>query len=226
MYSNAPSGARAGLVVLIFALIISFVSAAPIPVSVSQSGLSSNQDLIHGDTPKVPAVPVNGPISTVSVTARAFTVNNTPVEFDNHLVRRSIGSKIKAAFQRFGRTLKRGFQKIGAGIKKVAQKIGHGIVTAAKKVGTFVKKTAGKIAKFGLKILATAAEIGGKIIGFIPGGKIIGKALDGAAKGLDIASDKIHANLGSKLEKGMKVMDKIGKITSYIPRELSAEDGF
>ena len=80
MYPNALSGARAGLVVLVFTLIFSFVSAAPIPTSASQSGLSSsvrstsNQDLIfHGDTGKILQVP-DGPISTVSVTARAFTV--------------------------------------------------------------------------------------------------------------------------------------------------------
>ena len=100
------------------------------------------------------------------------------------------------------------------------------LLLAAKKVGTFIKKTAGKIAKFGLKVVATVAEVGAKVIGFIPGGKAIGKAVEGFAKGANMLSDKIHANLGAKLEKGMKVMDKVDKVVGYIPRDLSAEEGF
>ena len=68
MYSNIRP--RAGLVVLVFALIIQLVSAVPVPTLAPQSGLSfalsslSNrhgQDLIQRDTGGI-----NGPTSTVS----------------------------------------------------------------------------------------------------------------------------------------------------------------
>jgi hypothetical protein len=82
--------------------------------------------------------------------------------------------------------------------------------SAAKKVGNFVKTTGAKIAKFGLKVYATAASVASRVANFIPGvGKGISKALSGVSKVADFASDKIHANLGKKLEKGMNVMNKI-----------------
>jgi len=267
MYSIVPS--RAGLVVLIFALIISFVSAAPIPISASQSGFSpssshsnrNGQDIIHRDTPRIAQIQLNGPTSTISVTTRAL-IDNTLVGADSQIVRRSVGSKIRAAFsrlwhgikhvaqkigsgikrvaqkigsgikrvaQKIGSGIKRVAQKIGSGIKRVAQKIGSGIKTAAKRVGTFIKNTGAKIAKFGLKVISAVTEVAAKVVGFIPGiGKPIGKAMEGVSEVENFVSDKIHANLGSKLEKGMNVIDKAKKIMGYIPRrrDLSAEEGF
>jgi hypothetical protein len=73
-----------------------------------------------------------------------------------------------------------------------------------------MKTTGAKIAKFGLKVYATATKIAGHVASFIPGvGKPISKALSGVSKVANLASDKIHANLGKKLTKGMNIMNKI-----------------
>ena len=79
-YFNIRS--RAGLVVLVFALIISLVSAAPIPAI--ESGLSSTsshrsnpslngQDHIQLDTPRIPKIPFSGRMSTLPAATRALT---------------------------------------------------------------------------------------------------------------------------------------------------------
>jgi TctA family transporter len=84
------------------------------------------------------------------------------------------------------------------------------------KVGQFIKTTGAKIAKFGLKVVSAAAGVLGTVARFIPGvGSGLSAAFKGVSKGADAASNAIHANLGKKLEKGMKVMniieDPIGK---------------
>jgi hypothetical protein len=148
------------------------------------------------------------------------------------------GAAIKKGFQKVGQGIKKGasfppithFSEADHYPQLVAQKVGNGIKTgkyyisspndlspfsdssqsAAKKVGHFVKTTGAKIAKFGLKVYATATKIAGRVASFIPGiGKPISKALSGVSKVANFASDKIHANLGSKLEKGISVMNKI-----------------
>jgi len=149
------------------------------------------------------------------------------------LVRReSVGAKIKHAFQKVGKGIKKGFEKVGAGIKKAAKKVGEGVKTAAKKVAKFAKTTGAKIAKFGLEVVSTAESVASKVAKFIPGvGKPISAALTGMSKVTGLASDKIHANLGSKLQKGMDVMKKIqnpvggaaGKVLNALRREM-AED--
>lgn len=103
------------------------------------------------------------------------------------------------------------------------------MVPAAKAVGKFVKTTGAKIAKFGLKVVGAVAGVAAKAVGMIPGmGKIAGKALEGVSKAANIASDKIHVNLGSKLEKGMKIMDKAENVMKLIPtrRDLSEVEAF
>jgi hypothetical protein len=240
MYSNIRS--RAGLVALIFVLIISLASAVPIP---TQAGLSSTsfarrardgKDLIQRDIGQIAHISRNTPISIVSATTGAITSSNVPVEVDTHpLVRRNfikklfhkIGSGIKHVAEKIGHGIKKAAQAVGHGIKKAAQKVGKGIKTAAKKVGGFVKHTLGKVAKFGLKIVSVAQELAGKVVGFIPGiGKPLGKVLEGASKVTGFISDKIHANLGKKLEKGMKVMNKADKVMGYIPRNFEDEGDF
>jgi gas vesicle protein len=125
-------------------------------------------------------------------------------------VAKKIGNGIKTAAKKVGNGIKHVAKKVGNGIKHVAKKIGHGIKTAAKKVGHFVKTTGAKIAKFGLKVLSTAQSVAAKVAGFIPGiGKPIGKALKAASMGTNALSNRIHVSLGSKLDKGMRVMDKI-----------------
>ncbi|KAF8996164.1 hypothetical protein BDQ17DRAFT_1364829 [Cyathus striatus] len=120
------------------------------------------------------------------------------------------GQKIKTGFQKAGKAIKTGFQKAGNAIKTVAKKVGNGIKTAAKKVGHFVKTTGAKVAKFGLKIISAAQSIGSKIAKFIPViGKPISAALKAASTGTNAASNAIHVDLGKKLDKGMKVLDKI-----------------
>ena len=118
-YSNIRS--RAGLVALVFALIISLVSAVPIPAT--ESGFSSTLSLrsttldgqdIQLDTAKIP---LGGRMSILPAASGlthkvryslssyfpgawlTFTRQNIPTNMDDELVRRSIGSKIKAAFK-------------------------------------------------------------------------------------------------------------------------------
>jgi len=246
MYSILPS--RAGLAALAFVLIISLVSAVPIPLSASLSSTLSSHfsnnhnEQIHHDTINIlrPQISLNGPISMVPGTiSGGLTVNNTPIGVDNHLVRRNLFSSIRAGFrkvghaiahvaQKVGAGIKRVAQNVGSGIKTVAQKVGSGIHTVVKKAGTFVRHAAGA-AKFGLKVLASVTEAASKVAGFIPGfGKPLGKVLEGVSKASNIISDKIHAHLNGKLEEGMEIMNKADKIMGYIPRrrDLSAEDGF
>ncbi|KAF8996163.1 hypothetical protein BDQ17DRAFT_1544896 [Cyathus striatus] len=119
-------------------------------------------------------------------------------------------ASISADKNKAGKAIKTGFQKAGKAIKKVAKKVGNGIKTAAKKVGHFVKTTGAKVAKFGLKVLSTVESIGAKVAGFIPGiGKPISTALKAVSTGTNAASNAIHVDLGKKLDKGMKVLDKI-----------------
>lgn len=73
-----------------------------------------------------------------------------------------------------------------------------------------MKTTGAKIAKFGLKVISTVQSVASKVAKFIPGiGKPISAALNGASKVSNLASNKIHVSLGKKLDKGMKIMDKI-----------------
>ena len=78
------------------------------------------------------------------------------------------------------------------------------------KAGTWIKDNGAKVAKFGLKIVSAATSVAGHVAGLIPGvGKAVGKSLSAVSKLTDFASDKIHADLGAKLNKGMDVMNKI-----------------
>lgn len=89
-------------------------------------------------------------------------------------------------------------------------------------MGHFIKTTGAKIVKFGMKLVATAERVVSKAVGFIPGiGKPIAKAMELHAKGLDAISNKIHVKLPGRLEHGMRVMNKIEKVSGYIPRELA-----
>ena len=101
------------------------------------------------------------------------------------------------------------------------------MILAAKKVGNFVKTTGAKVAKFGLKVVQSVGEVVGHVASFIPGvGKGVQQAIHGVSKVAGVVSDHIHAKLSSKLEKGMKVMNKADKIMGYMPREFSEEEAF
>jgi hypothetical protein len=95
-------------------------------------------------------------------------------------------------------------------------------MAAAKKVGHFIKTTGAVVAKFGLKIISTAQKIASKVVSFIPGvGKVIGKAMEGASAATNAISNRIHVKLPGRLQKGMNTMNKIQKISGYVPRDLS-----
>ena len=68
---------RAGLVTLVFALIVSLVSAVPIPATTStESGLSSTlngQDHFKPDVAKIAKIPFSGRMSTLPAAIRALT---------------------------------------------------------------------------------------------------------------------------------------------------------
>lgn len=77
------------------------------------------------------------------------------------------------------------------------------------KVGHFIKTTGAKIAKFGLKLYSAVATVASKVAKFIPIiGQPLSMAMKGAAMGANIASNKIHANLG-KLDKVSKGLDYV-----------------
>ncbi|KIK03997.1 hypothetical protein K443DRAFT_676314 [Laccaria amethystina LaAM-08-1] len=115
--------------------------------------------------------------------------------------RTKITQKINAAFHKAGAAIKHGFQKAGTAIKQGVQK-------AVKKVGTFVKTTGAKIAKFGLKVASAAAGVLSTVSRFIPGvGPGLSAAFKGASAAANAGSNAIHANLGKKLDKGMKVLN-------------------
>jgi hypothetical protein len=90
-----------------------------------------------------------------------------------------------------------------------------------------VKTTGAKVAKFGLKVYQSVGTVVGKAAGFIPAiGKPIGKAIEGVSKVAGVVSDRIHAKLSNKLQKGMNVMNKANKVMGFIPRrrDLSEEE--
>ncbi|KAF8891947.1 hypothetical protein CPB84DRAFT_1748811 [Gymnopilus junonius] len=131
---------------------------------------------------------------------------------------KKFGGMVKSGFQKAGHAIKSGFQKAGHAItskgghaiKKGFQIAGHAIKKGFQKVGQFIKTTGAKIAKFGLKIVAAVASVAAKVIKFIPGiGTAASMGLKGLAIGASKASDKIHANLGSKLEKATHGMDYV-----------------
>ena len=89
-------------------------------------------------------------------------------------------------------------------------------------MGHFVKTTGAQVAKFGLKLVSTAQKVASKVVSFVPVvGKIAGKALEGVSAGLNAASNAIHVKIPGRLQKGVNVMNKVRKISGYVPRELS-----
>jgi len=220
-YSNTRS--RAGLVALVFTLIISLVAAAPIRAAYSEPSSSSTLSPLQVSNPSlngqvgISEISLSGRMSTLPTATRTLTRRHISTDMDDQLVRRSVGSKIKAAFRKAGKAIKHGFQKLG-----------KGIVTAAKKVGKFIKKTGAKIIKFGMKVLESVGDVVGKVVGFIPGLKPLGKAIEGVSKVAGVISDHIHTHLSKALEKGMRVMEKANKILRFVPRrrDLSEEEAF
>ena len=124
-YSNI--GSRAGLVALVFALIISLVSAMPIPAAgyesstLSPSSNPSLNGLPEVDTANLKIL-LSGRMSTLPTATRAlarrvrcllvfhllagiyrawliFLQQDISTNMDDQLVRRSVGSKIHAAFE-------------------------------------------------------------------------------------------------------------------------------
>jgi hypothetical protein len=59
------------------------------------------------------------------------------------------------------------------------------------------------------------------VVGVIPGFKGVGKAIKAVSTATNAISDRIHVNLGKKLEKGMKVMNKIrNPVSKYYRQHL------
>jgi hypothetical protein len=221
-YSNIRS--RAGLVALVFALIISLVSAIPIPAAGSEpsstlSPTSSNPSLNGLPEVDTAKISLSGRMSTLPTATRALAHRqDISTNMDDQLVRRSVGSKISA-----------GFKKFVGDIKHVAQKAVQGVDTAFKKVKNFVKTQGAAVAKFGLKVAESVGEAVGHVASFIPAiGKPIQEAIHGVSEAAGFVSDHIKAKLSNKLQKGVNVMNKADTIMSYIPRrrDFSEEEAF
>jgi len=190
---------RAGLVALVFALIISLVSAAPIQATESRLSSTSSlrinskingQVLAKPDASGISEYSFGGRMSTLPRATR-LTRRPIPTDVDDQLVRReSVGSKIKHAFQKFGQKVKSGFKKAGAAIKSGFQKFGQKVKTGFQKAGTAIKKGFQKVGN-GIK---TAAK---KVWHFVK-------------------------TTGAKIAKfGLKVVESVGevvgKVASFIP---------
>ncbi|KAF8910461.1 hypothetical protein CPB84DRAFT_1763744 [Gymnopilus junonius] len=117
--------------------------------------------------------------------------------------------KVKQGFQTAGRTIKHGFQKFGGMVKTGFQKAGKVLKKGFQKVGNWIKDTGAKVAKFGLKVYSAVTSVASKVVKFIPViGQPLSMAMKGASMGANIASNKIHANLG-KLDKVAKGLDYV-----------------
>ncbi|PPQ98186.1 hypothetical protein CVT26_003232 [Gymnopilus dilepis] len=117
--------------------------------------------------------------------------------------------KVKQGFQKAGSAIKHGFQKFGHMVKTGFQKAGHAIKKGFQKVGNWIKTTGAKVAKFGLKVYSAVASVASKVVKFIPIiGQPLSMAMKGASMGANIASNKIHADLG-KLDKVAKGLDYV-----------------
>jgi hypothetical protein len=135
-----------------------------------------------------------------------------------------MGRKIKEDFKNFGEKVKNGFGKVKEAFQHAGQKMKEGFV----KAGNWIKDNAAKVGKVALKAVSAVVSVAGRVISFVPGiGKVVGKAVQYAAKGISYGADKIKANLGDKLEKGMKVMSAIVDPGSeYIREYLYCLDTF
>ncbi|EDR11198.1 uncharacterized protein LACBIDRAFT_293335 [Laccaria bicolor S238N-H82] len=206
---------RAGLVSLVlFFLCITLAASAPLP-EYSSSDVESfvarsddyDRDLLTRsldfDAPEIRELSFlrerDFDIGDGTYYKREFVTSDTAP-----LYRRSkVTQKINAAFHKAGAAIKHGFQKAGTAIKQGVQK-------AVKKVGTFVKNTGAKIAKFGLKVVSAAAGVLSTVSRFIPAvGPGLSAAFKGASAAADAGSNAIHANLGKKLNNGMKALNII-----------------
>ena len=87
-----------------------------------------------------------------------------------------------------------------------AQKVKQGFQTA----GRAIKKFAPTVAKFGLKVISAAQSVAARVVKYIPViGKPASELLKAESKGLNMASNAIHAKLPAKLQKGSAILDDI-----------------
>ena len=117
-----------------------------------------------------------------------------------------VGNTIKSGVQKAGGAIKKGIQKAGGAIKAGAQKVKQGLKTA----GRFIKKNGPMIAKVGLKFASTISSVAARVVNFVPViGKPASKLIKLESKGLNMASNAIHANLPSSLRKTSEILDDI-----------------
>jgi hypothetical protein len=228
---------RAGLVALLFALIISLVSAVPIPdtESIISSTLSSRsiQNLNEQDrtqlelgAARIPEISLRGRTTTLPRAAKLeLTRRQIPIDVDEQLVRRNIFSKIKHAFQSLGHKIKSGFQKAGSAIKKGFQKAGGAIKKGFQKVGGAIKKgfqKAGGAIKKGFQKVKQGFQKAGSAIkkGFQKAGHAIKKVAQKVGNGIKHAAKKVWhfvKTTGAKVAKfGLKVVQSVGEVVGHV----------
>jgi len=215
----------------LLALLIASVLSAPIHIpsaatnSVHINSRSVNPDrhsslllghLEHNDHPKRDALKpsLSNPNDLESRSFRPIAEEKHVVsESKPTLSRRSLWSKFKKSVKKVGHSIGRGIKKAARTVRKVAhavRKVAKKVVHAAKKAVRWVKTNGAKIAKVGLKSMAALSKAASHVAAVIPGvGKPIGLALSNFSKSADFAQQQIHVSLGSKLDKYMKVMDRI-----------------
>jgi len=219
---------RAGLVALVFALIISLVSAIPIPAT--ESRLSSTlslrsipipdgQDHIQPDNARISEISLSGRVSTLPLASRLTRRQQISTDFDDQLVRRNIFSKIKHAFQSLGHKIKQGFQKFGSKVKEGFQKFGSKVKEGFQKAGGAIKKGFQKV-KEGFQKAGSAIKHG-----FQKVGSAIKSVAQKVGNGIKTAVKKVGhfiKTTGAKIAKfGLKVVESVGhvvgKVVGFIP---------
>jgi len=208
---------RAGLVALVLSLIISLVSAAPIPAT-APSGLSSSI-LSPRSLNDSSEVYFGGRMTTLpSATRLTFQQDSSIFDDDDQLVRRKVD--IKAGIKKVFHKIADGVKSVVHKVENVAKTVAHKVETAAKTVWHKVGKVALQVVKFGTKIYQGVMTQVGKAVSGIPAFRPLGRVIEGAATAAGAISDRIHVPLPKKLQKGVdiinNVVDKENKYTKFL----------
>ncbi|KAF8200280.1 hypothetical protein BJ912DRAFT_921752 [Pholiota molesta] len=210
---------RAGLVALVLAFLITFITAAPVPTGNIAPLAPPHTSLSH----RIPHSNSRSSQASLDITqthAGNQVLPSIPIAGDP-LAARNWSFLSAADSTYFPRS------EMPSNIKRAAQNVGNRFKSVAQKAGHFFKTYGAKIAKVGLKIAATVTKVASKVVGFIPGvGKVLSKGLARASSAANAASNRIHTDIGGRLGKAMAGMDEAEKITGYLPRGLQVRKTF
>jgi len=150
---------------------------------------------------------VTHPLSTIKHVAHAVT---HPISTIKHAVHHVI-STVHHAVRTVGHTVRHIAHTVKHTVRHIAHTVRHAVRTVGhvvRETAHFIKTNGPTIAKIGLKMLASSQGILSTVAKVIPGAGIpLSKGLKMGAKGLDMASGMIHANVPKGWSTAMQVMD-------------------